>query len=149
MNGSRGFTLMEILVALAVVGIALAALLGASARATRDAAELRDRTYANWVAQNVLTEIRISREALESGTQRGTEVMGGETWEWTADINAAAVPSLRHILIHVGRENVEGSIVTMSAFRLAQPQMEASVVPNAPGERSRGGDENPGEDESR
>lgn len=133
MKNERGFTLMEILVALAVVGIALAALLGASGRATRDAAELRDRTYANWVAQNVLTEIRISEETLETGTRRGTETMVGQTWTWTAEISAAAIPSLRHILIHVGREGAEGSIVTMSAFRLTQPQMEAPVVPN-PGE---------------
>ena len=149
MNGSRGFTLMEILVALAVVGIALAALLGASARATRDAAELRDRTYAGWVAQNVLTEIRISPETLETGTRRGTEQMAGETWRWTADINAAAVPSLRHILIQVGRENTEGAIVTMSAFRLTQPQLEVPAVPDVPRDPPPGENGNPGEDQQR
>lgn len=137
MRNVRGFTLMEILVALAVVGIALAALLGASGRATRDAAELRDRTYANWVAQNVLTEIRISPETLDTGTRRGTEMMVGQNWAWTAEINAAALPSLRQIVIRVGREDVEGSIVTLSAFRLTQPQAMAPPVPN-PGE-------NPGE----
>src|SRR5690606_22980352 len=56
---ARGFTLIEILVALAVVGVGLAALITASGRSTRDAAELRDRTYANWVARNVLAEIRL------------------------------------------------------------------------------------------
>jgi len=138
MKKIHGFTLMEILVALAVVGIALSALLGASGRATRDAAELRDRTYANWVAQNVLTEIRIAKETLETGTRRGTEMMAGERWSWTAEISAAAIPSLRHIEIRVGREDMEGSIVTMSAFRLTQPQIEASAVPRSPGEQGEG-----------
>lgn len=133
MRKERGFTLMEILVALAVVGIALAALLGASGRATRDAAELRDRTYANWVAQNVLTEIRIAEEALDTGTRRGSETMVGQNWTWTAEISAAAIPSLRHIMIRVGREGMEGSIVTMSAFRLTEPQIQAPAVPD-PGE---------------
>lgn len=118
----RGFTLMEILVALAVVGIALAALIGASGRATFEAAELRDRTFANWVAQNVLTEIRISPETLRNGTRRGEEVLGGERWEWTADIGDAGVPQLKHIEIRVGREDEEGSVVTLSAFRITEPQ---------------------------
>lgn len=136
MKTSRGFTLMEILVALAVVGIGLAALLGASARSTREAADLRDRTYAGWVAQNVLTEIRISPETLDTGRREGDEVLGGQRWTWTAEINAAAVPSLRHIMIRVGREDTDGSIVTLSAFRLTQPQPRgapANVQP-PPGE---------------
>lgn len=141
MKTEHGFTLMEILVALAVVGIALAALLGASGRATRDAAELRDRTYANWVAQNVLTEIRIDQETLDTGTRRGTETMVGQTWTWTAEISAAAVPSLRHILVRVGHEGAEGSIVTMSAFRLTQPQAQAPAVPNPGENRSEDGGE--------
>lgn len=128
MKRTRGFTLMEILVALAVVGISLAALIGASGSATREAADLRDRTYANWVAQNVLTEIRISPETLNTGTRRGEEMLGGERWTWTAEISEAAMPSLRHIEIKVGRENVEGSVVTLTAFRLAQPQIVPEVV---------------------
>lgn len=128
MKNAGGFTLMEILVALAVVGIALAALLGSSAKSTREAADLRDRTYAGWVAQNVLTEIRTSPEALDTGTRRGDEMLGGERWTWTAQISAAAVPSLRHILIKVSRGEEKGSIVTLSAFRLAQPQQAVETV---------------------
>lgn len=127
MNRAAGFTLMEILVALAVVGIGLAALIGKSAESTRAEAALRDRTYAGWVAQNVLTEIRISPEALDTGTREGEETLAGERWTWTAEISEAAVPSLRHIEVRVGREDSEGSIVTMSAFRLAQPQVVPEV----------------------
>lgn len=126
MKRSDGFTLVEILVALAVVAIALAALLGASGQATRNAAELRDRTYAGWVAQNVLVELRVSNEALDTGTRRGEEMLAGERWIWTADISEAAVPMLRHIEIQVSRENIDGSIVTLSAFRLAQPSQQAA-----------------------
>ncbi|HEX6929957.1 MAG TPA: type II secretion system minor pseudopilin GspI [Gammaproteobacteria bacterium] len=124
MRTQRGFTLMEILVALAVVGIGLAALLGASGRATREAADLRDRTYAGWVAQNVLAEIRVSPETLSTGTRDGDEMLGGERWTWTAEISEAAIPALRHIIIRVGKEDTEGSIVTMSAFRLTEPQQQ-------------------------
>ncbi|HEX7031106.1 MAG TPA: type II secretion system minor pseudopilin GspI [Gammaproteobacteria bacterium] len=134
MKRAHGFTLMEILVALAVVGIGLAALIGASARATHEAASLRDRTFAGWVAQNALTEIRLSQETLDAGTRRGDEMMGGERWEWTAEITPAVVPQLRHIEIKVGREDMEGSIVTLTAFRLTQPQIAPERMPATPGE---------------
>lgn len=123
MKHTRGFTLIEVLVALAVIGIGLGALIVSSGRTTGEAADLRDRTYASWVAQNVLTEIRISPEALDTGTRRGTELMGGERWEWTVEISQAGVPQLRHLRIQVGREGSEGSVVTMVAFRLAEPQL--------------------------
>lgn len=127
MKHARGFTLVEILVALAVVGVGLAALIAKSAESTRSAADLRDRTYAGWVAQNVLTEIRISNEAMQTGSRSGEEVLAGERWTWTADINEAVVPSLRNVVIRVSRDNQDGSIVTVSSFQLAQPQVAAEV----------------------
>ena len=132
MKRVRGFTLMEILVALAIVGIGLAALVGASARATREASGLRDRTFAGWVAQNVLAEIRLSPETLDAGTRSGEEMLGGERWEWTAEITPAVVPQLRHIAIQVRPENTEGSVVTLTAFRLTQPQRQPETVPESP-----------------
>ena len=135
MKRARGFTLVEILVALFVVGIGLAALIVSSGKSTREAAGLRDRTYASWVAQNVLTEIRIAPEALDTGTRRGEELLGGERWVWTAEISSAAVPQLRNIRIQVTREGTDGAIVTMSAFRLAQPQIPAPGSGEPGGER--------------
>ena len=132
MKRQAGFTLMEILVALAVVGVGLAALLGASGSATREAAELRERTYAGWVAQNVLAELRLSDEALSTGVRRGEEELAGELWFWTADISEAALPALRHIMIRVRREGQEGSIVAMSAFRLTEPQLRPETGETQP-----------------
>lgn len=131
MKRVRGFTLIEILVALAVVGMGLAALITASGRSTRNAAELRDRTYANWVARNVLTEIRLEQEALGTATRRGEEELGGETWAWEAEIREAGIPVLDQILVRVGRPGADGSIVTISGFRLTEPQ---AVLRQAPRE---------------
>ncbi len=127
MKRARGFTLMEILVALAVVGVGLAALIGKSAESTRSAADLRDRTYAGWVAQNVLTEIRITPQTLNTGTRHGEEMLAGERWTWTVEINEAAVPSLRNVVVRVSRDGDDGSIVTLSSFQLTQPQVDPGV----------------------
>ena len=55
----RGFSLIEVLVALAVVAIALVALLAAAGRMARDADHRRELTLADWVAANVLVETRL------------------------------------------------------------------------------------------
>lgn len=58
----RGFTLVEVLVALTIVAVALMASLRAVGSLTGSAADLRARTLAQWSADNRLTQIRVQRE---------------------------------------------------------------------------------------
>lgn len=59
---ARGFTLIEVLVALAIVGITLAAGLRAAGSVTDNAQRLADVTAAQWCADNQLTDLRLSRQ---------------------------------------------------------------------------------------
>ena len=59
--GSRGFTLIEVLVALAVVAIALGAGLRAAGVLTDNAERLSEVIAAQWCAENQLTALRVSR----------------------------------------------------------------------------------------
>ena len=63
-QGLRGFTLVEVLVALAIVSIALMAALRASGQATNASGELRLRLFAGWVAENRLAEHRARQDWL-------------------------------------------------------------------------------------
>lgn len=56
-----GFTLIEVLVALAIVGVALAAALRASASMLGNSDALRLKLYATWSAENRLAEARLAR----------------------------------------------------------------------------------------
>lgn len=58
----RGFTLVEVLVALTIVAVALMASLRAVGSLSVSAADLRARTLAQWSAENRLTQIRVQRE---------------------------------------------------------------------------------------
>ena len=60
-RGRAGFTLLEVLVALAVTAIALGAGLRAAGALTDNAARLSDVVAAQWCADNQLTALRLSR----------------------------------------------------------------------------------------
>lgn len=76
---SRGFTLVEVLVAVAVLGIAMAAVIKATAENGANASYLRDKTFAHWVASNKLAEMQLS-DAWGSGGQDSRREFAGRQW---------------------------------------------------------------------
>lgn len=117
MNRQHGFTLMEILVAMTVVAVALATLISAGGHSTSNAAALRDRTYAQWIAANALTELRLNREIDEPGRENGDELMMNQRWIWRAEIVATPDPNLLRIDLRVYMPGQENSIVTLTGFK--------------------------------
>ncbi len=82
MTGERGFSLVEVLIALAVLALALSALIGASGSAARNTAQLQEKTFAHWVAMNKMEEIRLSGIFPELGIKEGKSTMVGREWRW-------------------------------------------------------------------
>ena len=81
----NGFTLVEVMVALAVVAIALPALLVALYQQVDSTAYLRDKSIAHMVAANKLVELRIlsrARQNLFTGTDSGVAQMAERDWYW-------------------------------------------------------------------
>jgi general secretion pathway protein I len=80
-----GFTLLEVLAALLVLGIALTAWQLRMAQNLDGAAYLRDKTVASWVALNQLELLRIAQRRGATrmpGELQGSVTMAGETWYW-------------------------------------------------------------------
>lgn len=82
----RGFTLLEVLIALAIVALSAGALLGTITSSASNVAYLHDKTLAEWVALNRLTEIRIARQMPPPGKRTGNAEMGGMRWQWEEEI---------------------------------------------------------------
>ncbi len=76
-----GFTLLEVLVALVVVGVALGALVRAGSLVLGHQAEIEQRTLALWVADNVLAEARLEGQT-SPGRRQGETEQGGRRWYW-------------------------------------------------------------------
>jgi len=99
---TAGFTLVEVLVALAVLTIALAAVMRALSQSIDTSASLRDRTIAMWVAQNRLTTHLVERDFPAMDTTDGKVDMAGREWLWREQVMAApGEPAMRQIHIEV------------------------------------------------
>lgn len=96
-----GFTLVEVLVALAIISIALLAALRAAGQGTNNVGELRARLLAGWVAENLLAEHRARRDWLPLGIQRGSGRQGGLDFAWREEVIATPNPSFRRVDVRV------------------------------------------------
>ena len=85
---TSGFTLLEVLVALVIVAVAVAALARAGSQAIDGQYQAEQRTLALWVADNVLAEMRLDPPG-SSGRRQGVSTMGDRDWHWQALIQPA------------------------------------------------------------
>ncbi len=93
MNGHRrykGFTLIEILVAMAILAIAMGALIQTSGQTAANATYLQARTIGMWVAENRLTELQISPDWIRVGSGNGEIKMAGQSWYWRTIVEKIA-----------------------------------------------------------
>jgi general secretion pathway protein I len=91
---SRGFTLLEVLVALFIVALAVGALLGTVTSSASNIDYLRQKTLAEWVALNRLTEIRIAQQMPDKGKRTGNSEMAGMRWQWEEEVIELPVKGL-------------------------------------------------------
>ncbi|MEE8387126.1 MAG: type II secretion system minor pseudopilin GspI [Acidiferrobacterales bacterium] len=101
----RGFTLIEVLVALTIAAIALAAVSRSIIQAIDITAALRDRQLALWVAQNQLARIRITRSWPKPDTTDGSATQMGREWVWKQKVITTPEPNFRRIEIEVFKKD--------------------------------------------
>jgi general secretion pathway protein I len=97
----RGFTLIEILVALAIAAVALAAGMRALAQAADGAGTLKARTLALWVAQDRLAALQLTPELLARPNDEGTAAQAGMAFVWNVSVRGTPNPSFRRVDIAV------------------------------------------------
>jgi general secretion pathway protein I len=100
----HGFTLVEVLVALAVLAIALTAVMRTMAQAIDATATLRERNVALWLAQNRLVEHHMRRDWPAADTKDGDTELGGAKWFWREQVSTTPEPAIRRIEITIRRQ---------------------------------------------
>ncbi|MDH4133538.1 MAG: type II secretion system minor pseudopilin GspI [Gammaproteobacteria bacterium] len=98
---SHGFTLVEVLVALAILAIALASVMNIVAQSASTAETVRNRLEALWIAQDRITLYRLGNNQPSANTTTGKLTFGGREWHWRETVSASPVPNLRQIEVEV------------------------------------------------
>lgn len=104
MKQNTGFTLIEVLLALAIIAIALTALIKSTAQTVVSTARLKDKSISHWVAMQGVTMVQLNLLKITSN-QPITQVttMLGQRWYWRAALQPTAIKNLQMIHITVSQ----------------------------------------------
>jgi general secretion pathway protein I len=111
---NRGFTLLEVLVALAIIAIALTAAVRASGVSLDSSAQVRERMFATWIAQNRLAELTARRAFPDLGRHNGEATQAGRKFTWEEIVGPTPNDNFRRVEIQVhaaGQDHVAATLV--------------------------------------
>jgi len=100
-KASSGFTLIEILVALAIVTTGLSALTIAMSGFAGRAQTIENKVLSTWVASNRFAELRLARIWPGTGVNEGQATLGGRTWYYRENVTATADEAIRRVDVRV------------------------------------------------
>jgi general secretion pathway protein I len=134
---ARGFTLVEVMVALAIVAITLPALLMALYQQVDDAAYLRDKMLAEMIAVNKLTEMRLvvaSTRQLNAGKDSGVTTFVDREWYWWLETKTTEVDKFfrTEIRVALNEERREQPLYMLSAFMFGDLQIDLDGLQGDP-----------------
>lgn len=111
-----GFTLLEVLVALAILAIALTAAMRAISVASTQTQEINERMLAEWVAQNRIATYRAFSQWVEPGINTGEAEEGGVQFRYEENIKATANQLFRRIDVSVYKIGSESRLAVVTGF---------------------------------
>jgi general secretion pathway protein I len=104
----RAFTLIEVLVALFVVALGMGALMSTMTSAADTTMRLREKSFAEWVALNRISEVRLRGTPPGIGKSSGDVDFAGEKWRWTQEVLDPGIAGIRRIDVSVARAMKDG-----------------------------------------
>ena len=104
-QNNSGFTLIEVLIALAIVSISRGSLISISSQDISRAESAQKSMIANWIAQNQLTEYRLSDKKIKVGSTKGSMLFAKYDWEWEISMSKTSVDNLYRMDVSVSELN--------------------------------------------
>ena len=121
-----GLTLIEVLIALAIVAIALTAVIKATSQSLKGLNYLETKTIANWVAQQAMTEGRLGFLDMSKNEMHTTKLLGRD-WYWQIQNTETPNPSIQQLTVKIFSEPDADSntIITLESFVYVPPKAQA------------------------
>jgi len=136
---SGGFTLIEVMVSLAIIGMSLLALAQVMGNMIDNSNAMREKTYASWIAQNKIAEFHLANVIPEVSATSGEIDYANTTWYWRAVISESGVENLYRVDVTVFYPDRDTKIRAVTGF-IGEP-----VIPGQSNRSWNRGSQNPGE----
>jgi general secretion pathway protein I len=117
----HGFTLLEILVALAILATAMGALIKGGSESAAGISHLRNKSYAHWVAQNQIIEQQLQQSWFTQSHLSGEEKLAGEHWPWRLRVSKTFDEDIQRLDIDVWLHEDSGKPLTSVTAFLVRP----------------------------
>lgn len=115
---NRGFTLIEVLLALAIIAIAFTALLKATSQDISAATRIKDKTISHWVATQGITLIQLGLLTSPNNQEISEQTtLFNQKWYWRASIQATTLPEIQKITVSVSKNQTGPFGDPIVAFR--------------------------------
>jgi general secretion pathway protein I len=105
-----GFTIIEVIIAMLVIALGIGSLLTTLASAAENVGRLRDKSFAEWVALNRISETRLARPRPGAGVTTGEIEFAGTKWVWKQEIIDQEIAGMLRIDVSVARATVAVSL---------------------------------------
>jgi general secretion pathway protein I len=115
-RSGSGFTLIEVMVALAIAALSLTGVAAAISQMVDSASSMRERTYASWIAQNKIAELRLANVEPEVSENSGELEYAGQSWSWRTTISETGVEHLFRVDVAVSRGDSEDVVREVAGF---------------------------------
>jgi general secretion pathway protein I len=127
---AHGFTLIEVLVALAIAAIGLAAALSVVSESARNASYLHDKAFGSWIALNRLAEVRTAGILPSVDKTDGDVEFANGKWKWQQLVTETGVPGMRRVDITVRHDTdpVDATVASITGF-VGRTQESAAASP--------------------
>lgn len=113
---SAGFTLLEVMVALGIAALSLTAVTAAMSQMVDAANSMKERTYASWIAQNKIAELRLANVVPDVSEDSGEIDYAGLEWTWRSTISETGVENLYRVDVAVSFVDSDAIIRTVTGF---------------------------------
>ncbi|MCK4704248.1 MAG: type II secretion system minor pseudopilin GspI [Gammaproteobacteria bacterium] len=115
---NKGFTLIEVLIAMVIIAVALGAIMSASGNQASQTGYLKHKTLAHWVAMNEMTLLMIDEAWPSIGEKNGSTSMVNRDWFWSRTVSKADEEgNARKVVFQVfASEKRDSSLATLTGF---------------------------------
>jgi general secretion pathway protein I len=118
----QGFTLLEVIVALAILALTMIGLVAGIGDGANNQTAIEERTFAQWVALNQVSRMQLGESSVQPGSSSGTDEMAGRQWQWQQLVEKTSDPLVFRIIVTAGREGQESELARVISYLLVKDE---------------------------